>query len=50
MATLKPLLSPKNQFIWNEELELVIRKSKEIIADAIKVVVEIFDTNRLTYL
>ena len=50
MAVFKPLLSPKNQFIWNEELDTAFQKSKDIIIDAIKEGVEIFDLNRPTCL
>ena len=48
MAVFKPLLSPKTQFSWNEELD--IQQSKEIIIDAIKEGVIIFDLNRQTCL
>ena len=31
MATIKPLPSLKNQFVWNEELDLAFHKSREIM-------------------
>lgn len=50
MAIFKPLLSPKNRFIWNDELDLAFNQSKEIIINAIKEGVEIFDLDRPTCL
>ena len=50
MATFKPLLSAKNQFVWTEKLDLAFCKSIEIIVDIIKEGVEIFDPNLLTCL
>lgn len=48
LATFKPLVNLKNQFIWNKELVLSFCISKEIIVDAVKKGVEIFDSNWLT--
>lgn len=49
MAVFKPL-SPKTQFKWDEELDRIFQQSKEIIIDAIKAGVIIFDLNRPTCL
>ena len=48
LATFKPLVNLKNQFIWNKELVLSFCIFKEIIVDAVKKGVEIFDSNWLT--
>eukprot|EP00111_Clytia_hemisphaerica_P009881 TCONS_00028944-protein len=50
MAVFKPLLSPKTQFRWDEELDRAFQHSKEIIIYAIKEGVIIFDLNRPTCL
>ena len=50
MAIFKPLLSPKTQFKWDEGLDRAFQQSKEIIIDAIKEGVIIFDLNRPTCL
>jgi len=50
MTVFKPLLSPKKQFVWDEKLDLAFRQSKDVIVDAIKEGVEIFDPVRLTCL
>jgi len=36
MAPFKPLLSPKQKFVWTEELDQAFRQSKQIIVDAIR--------------
>jgi len=50
MAPFKPLLSPKQKFVWTEELDQAFRQSKQIIVDAIIEGVTIFDLNRQTCL
>ena len=50
MAPFKPLLSPKSKFTWSDELESAFQSSKEIIIEAIKKGVEIFDMQRPTCL
>lgn len=47
-VTFKPLLSPRNQFVWNEEVDPAFRKCKDIILNTIKEGVEIFDVFGVT--
>ena len=50
MAPFKPFLSPRVSFVWTPELESAFQKSKDIIVEAIKVGVRIFDPSRRTCL
>ena len=50
IAPLKPLLSSKTSFYWNEELQKDFEEAKIAIVEAIKNGVEIFELGRWTYL
>ena len=50
MAPFKPLLSPKQKFIWSEELETAFQESKSAIIAAISEGLEIYDPARVTCL
>ena len=50
MALFKPFLSPKYQFFWSPVLDKAFNESKEVIVDAIRKGVEIFDITRPTCL
>ena len=50
MAPLKPFLSPKRKFGWNDNLDDAFSRSKDAIIDAIRHGVEIFDPTRRTCL
>ena len=46
MAPFKPFLTPKRRFEWNDNLDKAFLHSKDIIIDAIRHGVEIFDPTR----
>jgi len=50
MAPFRDFLSPKCKFMWTEKLNQSFNESKEIIIDAIKSGVQIFDLGKLTCL
>ena len=50
MALFKPFLSPKYKFFWSPVLDKAFNESKEVIVDAIRKGVEIFDLTRPTCL
>lgn len=50
MAPFKHLLSPRSKFDWTDELENAFRKSKELIVNAIRHGVEIYDPSLPTCL
>ena len=50
MAPFRPLLSSKATFFWSDELQDAFDKSKEMIVEAIRHGVEIFELNRPTKL
>ena len=50
MALFKPFLSPKYRFFWSPVLDKAFNESKEVIVDAIRKGVEIFDLARPTCL
>ena len=50
MAPFRPFLSPKVAFRWNDELNQAFIASKEVIVDAIKHGVQIFDIGKPTCL
>ena len=50
MLPFRPFLSPKNPFIWNDELQSCFEISKAAIIDLIKEGVAIFDLDRVTCL
>lgn len=50
MAPFRPFLSPKNTFLWSEELDEAFKRSKEAIVLAIIKGVEIFDLTKKTCL
>ena len=50
MAPFKDFLSPKQKFIWIENLNQVFNESKEMIIHVIKSDIQIFDLGKLTCL
>ena len=50
MAPFRKFLSPKEKFVWTEELDSAFESSKSQILDAIREGVKIFDVNRSTCL
>ena len=50
MALFRPFLSPKYKFFWNDELDKAFEESKELIIQAIRHGVEIFDMSKLSCL
>ena len=50
MAPFRKFLSPKEKFVWTEELDSAFENSKSQILDAIREGVKIFDVNRSTCL
>ena len=50
MAPFRPLLSPKNKFKWNDELESSFIRSKQIIVNLIQKGVRIFSLDKITCL
>ena len=46
MALFRPFLSPKYKFFWNDELDKAFEESKELIIQAIRNGVEIFDMSK----
>ena len=50
MAPFKPLLSPKQPFVWTDKLERRFESSKSAIMEAIRSGVGIFDIQRRTFL
>ena len=50
MEPFRKFLSPKEKFVWNEELDALFNDSKSRIVEAIKEGVEIFDITRPTCL
>ena len=50
MSPLRHLLSPQNEYVWNQELIDAFEKSKEEIIEAVKKGVKAFDPKRITCL
>ena len=50
MAPFRDFLSPKCKFMWTEKLNQSFNESKEMIIDAIRSGVQIFDLEKLTCL
>ena len=50
MAPFKPFLSPRHKFFWDDKLDVAFNKSKEVITEAIRKGVEIFDLKKRTCL
>ena len=50
IAPFRYILSPKCQFMWTEKLNQAFKESKEIITDAIRSDVQVFDLEKLTCL
>ena len=50
MAPFRDFLSPKHKLIWTENLNQTFNESKEIIVEAIRIGLQIFDFEKLTCL
>ena len=50
MTLFRPFLSPNYKFFWNEALDKAFQQSKELIIQAIRSGVEIYDMSKLTCL
>ena len=50
MPPLRDFLSKQNKFIWTENFNQTFNESKKIIVDALRIGVQVFDLEKLTFL